>query len=43
MFLFTPAFTEHWSDLPTAPLKIRPYSSSKTRSSADADKLARRI
>ena len=23
-FLFTSAFTEHWSDLPPAPLKVRP-------------------
>ena len=25
-FLFTQAFTEHWSDLPPASLKLRPYS-----------------
>jgi len=24
-FLFNQAFTEHWSDLPPAPLKLRPY------------------
>jgi len=30
-FLFTQAFTEHWSDLPPAPLKLRPYGAIEIR------------
>ena len=30
-FLFNQAFTEHWSDLPPAPLKLRPYGAIEIR------------
>jgi len=30
-FLFTQAFTEHWSDLLPAPLKLRPYDAIEIR------------
>ena len=30
-FLFTQAFTEHWSDLPPAPPKLRPYGAIEIR------------
>jgi len=30
-FLFNQTFTEHWSDLPPAPLKLRPYGAREIR------------
>jgi len=30
-FLFNQTFTEHWSDLPPAPLKLRPYGAMEIR------------
>ena len=30
-FLFNQAFTEHWSDLPPAPLKLQPYGAIEIR------------
>ena len=30
-FLFNQAFTEHWSDLPPVPLKLRPYGTIEIR------------